>query len=133
MSNISRSDVINMREKLQSVIDQAISERFPGMTCKVGNAKYGATNVEFKVELKQEGHDEAEVNQIMDLFGFTTKVASGGEELIGYRPKAQRYPFIVKFPGGREMCVTRWRADALFNPTNAIKTSLRSSLPGVTI
>ena len=99
MTNYTRQELKELRQKLQSVLDK---EGIAGITIDVGNCSYEGGEATFKVKLTKEGATSAEernLERMANSMQFdTTKVGTiNGQlvKLIGYNIKASKMPWQV--------------------------------------
>ena len=90
----------SMKDQLHHIRDALEEMRLPGLDIKVGTIRYSHRDAKVTLTFMREGTDSPELEALKryhpDLAGKTFKSAGHEFELIGFKPKSPRFPFIAK-------------------------------------
>ena len=96
MSDLTKSDVENLRVQLQQVLDNAGISNFD---FDIGSIRYSSTDatIQLKAKVKgQKSREEIALIQYAKSDGIDpTKVSARGERLVEYHTRKRKYPYIM--------------------------------------
>jgi hypothetical protein len=86
-------------KKIRVLLENQLNNSIENIEIKVGNCSYEGTNCTFKVNLHIKGTDTSEMADLKkyaNLFDIDLSRTHDKYELVGFRTKAPKRPFIVK-------------------------------------
>ena len=96
MSEMTKSEVRNLREQLNKVLQQ---NGLDGYEFQVGNATFSASEATFKLKVLKEGgvsHERKLLEREATYLKLDLEKVSNGWKLHEYHPRKRKFPFIVK-------------------------------------
>tara|TARA_R110000851_G_scaffold93789_1_gene204188 strand:+ start:576 stop:1001 length:426 start_codon:yes stop_codon:yes gene_type:complete len=95
---ITQFDKLTLK-KIRELLENQLNNSIENIEIKVGNCSYEDTNCTFKINLHIKGTDTSEMADLKkyaNLYNIDLSRTHDKYELVGFRTKASKRPFIVK-------------------------------------
>jgi hypothetical protein len=87
---------------IREQINDALAGSIEGLELRAGNCSYSGNIATFKLEVKIEGADSKEMQDLRryaDMYDIDLEKTHPVYTLVGYLPRSSKYPFLVKKAG----------------------------------
>jgi hypothetical protein len=115
---LDKNNINVFRKQIQDKLD----ELDIGLHLNLGNCTYNYDNATFKLNITVEGgqtKEEQDLEAIADIYKLNTSLVVKGYQLVGYKTRSTKKPFIVSKVGTNDkFIITKQQAEDMFKMEN---------------